>query len=82
MAIEIRHTPVPPVEPRQAKLRAVPTLLRRPQLVSVQPAPGQDGRWVCHCLCGWTSRRLEFRDEGHASRAAAQHVRVCPLLSH
>ena len=82
MAIQIRHTPAPPAQPRRTRFASVPAQPRRPQLVSVQPSSTEDGRWVCHCLCGWTSRRLEFRDEGHAARAAAQHVQVCPLLSH
>ncbi len=82
MAIQIRHTPAPPAQPRRTRFAPVPAQPRRPQLVSVQPSSTEDGRWVCHCLCGWTSRRLEFRDEGHAARAAAQHVQVCTLLSH
>ena len=83
MAIPVRNTPAPPAQTRRTQLPAAPaTVRRRPQLVSVQPSSADDGLWVCHCLCGWTSRRLEFRDEGHATRAATQHVQVCPLLSH
>jgi hypothetical protein len=85
MAIQLRQTPATPAQTGRSKLRAVPIPVappRRAELVHVRRAVGEDARWECHCLCGWTSRRLQLRDEAHASDAARQHLRVCTLLSH
>ena len=77
-----------PAQPRSG----TPTIERTRRLQLVPPAPPARGRLVhvepdddgseftCHCICGWSSRKLHFRTEAAAARAGDLHVRVCPLM--